>query len=129
MEKVIEAKSSYRIFLINEKDSITLQINEEVNPKITKFICNFSLDEIVKIHKIFYLYNDNIENLFNYLKKIIEQHSILIQRKNINLSFIINYTLNNNEIKIKFKLSKISPNYLNNNSNPIEIINNNMFIN
>jgi len=118
-----QTKESYRIFLINEKDSITLQINEELNSKITKFICNFSLNEIVKIHKIFYLYNESIEKLFNYLKKIMEQHTLIIQRENINLSFIINYSLDDEEIKIIFKLSKISPNYSNNNCAPIEIMN------
>ena len=78
MEIIIKPKDSYRIFLMNEKDSITLQINEEVNSKITKFIYNFSQDEIVKIHKIFYLYNDSIDKLFNYLKKIMEQHKVII---------------------------------------------------
>ena len=123
MEIIIKPKDSYRIFLMNEKDSITLQINEEVNSKITKFIYNFSQDEIVKIHKIFYLYNDSIDKLFNYLKKIMEQHKVIIQKKNINLSLSINFSLDEDEIKIKFKLSKISPNYSNNKSNPVEIIN------
>ena len=124
MDKEIKIKEFYTIFLIKEKDSITLQINEELNSKTTKFICNFSLDEVVKIHKIFYLYNDNIDKLCNYLKKIIEQNKVIIQRKNINLSLIINYSLDDEDIKIKFKLSKISPNYVNNKINPIEIMNN-----
>ncbi len=51
MDKEIKIKEFYTIILINEKDSITLQINEEINSQKIKFICNFSLEEIVKIHK------------------------------------------------------------------------------
>ena len=36
-------KNNYYIYLINEKDSITLKINEEYNNHKYYFICNFSL--------------------------------------------------------------------------------------
>ena len=61
---------------------------------------------------------------------IILNNTIIIKRKIINLSLLINYLLDNNEIKIKFKLSKISSNYSNNKIKDILIIkNNNILIN
>ena len=66
-------ENNFKIYLINEKDSITIKISEEYNNYKYDYICNFSIEDITKIHKIFYLYNDNIEKLYNYLKKILEK--------------------------------------------------------
>ena len=66
-------QNNFKLYLINEKDSITIKINEIYNNHKYYYICNFSLEDITKIHKIFYLYNDNIEKLYNYLKKILEK--------------------------------------------------------
>ena len=120
-------KNNFKIYLINEKDSITIKINEEYNNQNYAYICNFSIEDITKIHKIFYLYNDNIEKLFNYLKKILEKKKLVIKKEIINISLLINYIMDDIEINIEFFLSKISSNFLNN-INPIIIENNNIDI-
>lgn len=117
----------FKIFLINEIDSITLKIDEEYNNHKYYYICNFSLEEIIKIHKIFYLYNDSIEELYNYLKKILGNKQLII-KKIINITLLINYILDDKEINIEFVLSKISPNFINNINGPLLIKNNNINI-
>ena len=47
-------KNNFKIYLINEKDSITIKINEENNNHKYDYICNFSIEDSVKIHKILY---------------------------------------------------------------------------
>ena len=121
-------ENNFKIYLINEKDSITIKISEEYNNYKYDYICNFSIEDITKIHKIFYLYNDNIEKLYNYLKKILEKKKLVIKKKIINISLLINYILDDIEINIEFILSKISSNFLNNINKPIIIENNNIDI-
>ena len=118
----------FKIFLINEIDSITLKIDEEYNNHKYYYICNFSLEDIIKIHKIFYLYNDSIEELYNYLKKILGNKQLIIKKKIINITLLINYILDDKEINIEFVLSKISPNFINNINGPLLIKNNNINI-
>ena len=118
--------NNFKIYLMNEIDSITLKIDEEYNNHNNYYICNFSLEDIVKIHKIFYLYNDNIEKLYNYLKNILLNKQLVIKKKVINITLIINYILDDIEINIEFNLSKVSPNLINNIKNSLLIENNNI---
>ena len=66
---VEKTKDEFNIYLINEKDSVTLLIIEENNNNKINYICNFSLEEIVQINKIFYSHNNKIEQLIEYLTK------------------------------------------------------------
>lgn len=59
----------FKIFLINEIDSITLKIDEEYNNHKYYYICNFSLEEIIKIHKIFIYIMIALKNCIIILKK------------------------------------------------------------
>ena len=120
--------NNFKIFLINEIDSITLKIDEEYNNHKYYYICNFSLEDIIKIHKIFYLYNDSIEKLYNYLKKIVGNKQLVIKKKIINITLLINYILDDDEINIEFNLSKVSPNLTKNINNPLLIKNKNINI-
>ena len=126
--EINKPQNNFKLYLINEKDSITIKINEIYNNHKYYYICNFSLEDITKIHKIFYLYNDNIEKLYNYLKKILEKKKITIKKEIINISLLINYILDDIEINIEFILSKISTNFINNINNPTIIENNNINI-
>ena len=117
---VEKTKDEFNIYLINEKDSVTLLIIEENNNNKINYICNFSLEEIVQINKIFYSHNNKIELLIEYLTNILEKNIITINKHIINLIL----SINENEIKIEFTLSKISSNYIKNINYAIKIKNN-----
>lgn len=117
---VEKTKDEFNIYLINEKDSVTLLIIEENNNNKINYICNFSLEEIVQINKIFYSHNNKIELIIEYLTNILEKNIITINKHIINLIL----SINENEIKIEFTLSKISSNYIKNINYAIKIKNN-----